>query len=605
MNYLIDFSYVPENPGFFYAVEGDNEQGGNVFWTDATSCANYSYFGDTVRVDTSYRTDRSKIPFVTFTGLNHHAQPVLFGCALLLNETENSFVWLLQTWLHAMSGNSPVSITSDPDRLIQIAVAQILPESRNRFCRWSIFKQTQEKLANVYQTNPTFDFELKKCVNEADTVEEFESSWATLLGRYYLMDNEWLQSLYNIRDQWVPVYLRDVFFGELSMVESNDALSLFFDGALGTCTTIQLLIKQYEKAVSSWHERELRDDLDTCNTTPVLKTPSPMEKQAANLYTRRIFVKFQGELVETLANPAIVVDDSGPVTTYRVAKFGEEHKAHTVRFNAFEMKATFLKTPSPMEKQAANLYTRRIFVKFQGELVETLANPAIVVDDSGPVTTYRVAKFGEEHKAHTVRFNAFEMKATCSCRMFDFSGIICRHVLSVFRAKNLLMLPPEYVLKRWTRNAKTSSGGSVPDSAFGLPSNYQESQIVRQNNLRQEVIKYVEEGAKSIHVYNVAMNALHEASKRVAAVKSKNSGPGQGTNEANGGNLKMHENQSSSCLSREEKEKKILELSDEVERTNQRCEVYRAILLALFRDMEDQKLKLSVKVQNARLSLKE
>ncbi|KAI3465666.1 hypothetical protein Pfo_022329 [Paulownia fortunei] len=537
VQYLLDYlkRTQAENPGFFYAIEGDNEHCGNVFWTDATSRANYSCFGDTVRVDTSYRTNRSKIPFVTFTGINHHGQPVLFGCALLLNESDNSFIWLLQTWLRAMTGRSPVSITSDPDRLIQMAVAQVLPEARNRFCRWSIFTQTQEKLTNVYQTNPTFDFELKKCVNEADTIEEFESCWATLLARYYLMDNEWLQSLYNIRDQWVPVYLRDVFFGELSTVDCNDALSLLFDGFLSTSTTIQLLIKQYEKAISSWHEKELKDDFDTSNTTPVLKTPSPMEKQAANLYTRRIFMKFQGELVETLANPATILDDSGTVTTYRVAKFGEEHKAHTVRFNAFEM------------------------------------------------------------------------KATCSCRMFDFSGIICRHVLSVFRAKNVLMLPSEYVLKRWTRNAKAGGGESMPESAFGSPSSYLESPIVRHNNLRQEAIKYVEEGAKSIHVYNVAMNALQEASKRVAAVKSKTSGSAQGTNEANGGNQEMHaiENQSSSFLSREEKEKKIRELTTELERTNQRCEVYRAILLALFRDMEDQKLKLSVKVQNARLSLKE
>ncbi|KAK6142492.1 hypothetical protein DH2020_022840 [Rehmannia glutinosa] len=411
-----------------------------------------------------------------------------------------------------------------------MAVAQVLPEARNRFCRWSIFRQTQEKLTNVfYQANPTFDFELRKCVNEADTVEEFESSWSNLLGRYYLMDNEWVQFLYNIRDQWVPVFLRDVFFGELSTVECNDALSLFFDGVLSTSTTVQLLIKQYEKAVSNLHEKELKDDFDTSNTTPVLKTPSPMEKQAANLYTRKIFMKFQGELFETLANPATLVDDAGTVTTYRVAKFGEENKAHTVRFDVFQT------------------------------------------------------------------------KATCSCRMFDFSGIICRHVLSVFRAKNVLMLPSEYVLKRWTKNAKTSVGESMPESAIGLPSSFQESPIVRHNNLRHEAVKYVEEGAKSIHVYNVAMNALQEASKRVAAVKSK------GTNEANGGNQERHaiENQSSSSLSREEKEKKILELSTELERTNQKCEVYRAILLALFRDMEDQKLKLSVKVQNARLSLKE
>lgn len=58
-------------------------------------------------------------------------------------------------------------------------------------------------------------------------------------------------------------------------------------------------------------------------------------------------------------------------------------------------------------------------------------------------------------------------------------------------------------------------------------------------------------------------------------------------------------------LYQEEKEKKIRELTAELESTNQRCEVYRANLLAVLRDMEEQKLKLSVKVQNARLSLKE
>ncbi|KAL6553550.1 hypothetical protein OROGR_007392 [Orobanche gracilis] len=528
--YLLDYleRMQTENPGFFYAIENDDEQCGNVFWSDATSRANYSYFGDTVRIDTSYRTHRTKLPFVTFSGINHHTQPVLFGCALLLNETENSFIWLLQTWSQAMTGHGPVSITSEPDGLIQIAVAQVLPEARNRFCRWSIFRQTREKLTNVYEVNPTFDFEFKKCVNESDTVEEFESCWGNLLGRYYLMDNGWLLSLYNIRGQWVPVFLRDVFFGELSStVDYDDSVSLFFDGLSNTSITIQLIIEQYEKTALSWQEEESKDDFDTFNTTPVLKTPSPMEKQAANLYTRRVFMKFQGELVETFANPATAINDSGPVTVYRVSKFGEELRARTVKFNAFGM------------------------------------------------------------------------EATCSCQMFEFSGIICRHVLSVFRAKNVLMLPSEYVLKRWTRNAKTvGAGESMPGStAFGLTSNCRESQIVRRNNLRQEAMNYVEEGSKSIHVYNVAMNALQEASKRVADVKSKISGSTQRTSEANTGNHERHAvgNESSSCLSREEKEKKIHELRTKVERTNHKCEVYRAILLALFRDMEDQKSKLSVK----------
>lgn len=61
----------------------------------------------------------------------------------------------------------------------------------------------------------------------------------------------------------------------------------------------------------------------------------------------------------------------------------------------------------------------------------------------------------------------------------------------------------------------------------------------------------------------------------------------------------------SPSLHQDEKEKKISEMTAELENINQRCEVYRSNLLAVLRDMEEQKLKLSVKVQNARLSLKE
>ncbi|KAL5858684.1 hypothetical protein ACOSQ3_006142 [Xanthoceras sorbifolium] len=209
-----------ENPAFFYAVQGDNDHsGGNIFWADAASRMNYSYFGDTVTFSTTYRTDRDRVPFASLTGVNHHGQPVLFGCALILNESESSIIWLFQTWLQAMSGCCPVSITTDPDRLIQVAVTQVLPETRHCVCKWGIFRETQEKLADIYQSRPTFETEFIKCINESETIDEFESSWQSLLGRYYVMNNEWLQSMYIARHQWVPVYMRDTFFGEISVTE--------------------------------------------------------------------------------------------------------------------------------------------------------------------------------------------------------------------------------------------------------------------------------------------------------------------------------------------------------------------------------------------------
>ncbi|CAI0471275.1 unnamed protein product [Linum tenue] len=527
-----------ERPGFSYEIqkghENESSGGGVVFWADPVCKINYSFFGDAVTFDTAYRTHRFKVPFASFAGINHHGQPVLFGCALIFDESESSFLWLFQTWLRAMgSFTHPVSLIIEPDRSIELAAAQVLPQTRHRYCKQEILQQTLEKLSDVSQSHPGFGAEFKQCIDGAETINEFESHWQSLLQRYYLVDNQLLQSMYATREQWVPVYMRNTFFGQLS--GNGGGLNSFFDGFVTASTTMQMIVKQYEKALASWNEEELKADHETTNTTPSLKTPSPMERQAANLYTKRIFMKFQEELVETLANPATKVDDSGDVVRYRVAKFGEDHRGHTVSFCSFEN------------------------------------------------------------------------KATCSCQMFEFSGIICRHVLAVFRAKNVLTLPSHYILKRWTRDART--GGAILEEECGseIPNGTPESSTSKYNNLRQEAIKYVEEGAKSIHVYKVAMNALQEAAKKISAV---NSGLPSGTPSTNGSGQDLlpaigESESASQSVAQVEKEKKIQELTIELEKTNQRCEVYRTNLLAVLRDMEEQKMKLSVKVQNARLSMKE
>ncbi|EOY15866.1 Far1-related sequence 5 isoform 1 [Theobroma cacao] len=512
-----------EDPAFFYAVQGDfGNSTGNIFWADAHSRMNYNHFGDTVAFDTTYRTNRYRVPFAPFTGWNHHGQPVLFGCALLLNESESSFVWLFQTWLAAMSGRHPISITTDQDRIIRAAVAQVFQGTRHRFCKWNVFREAQEKLSDVYHSHPTFEAEIQRCINVTETVDEFESCWESLLLRYSLGDNEWLQSMYNTRQHWVPVYLRDTFFGEMSINQGSDSINSYFDGYINASTNAQVLIKQYEKAVANRYEKEVKADYDTLNIAPALKTPSPMEKQAANLYTRKIFMKFQEELVETLAYPATAIDDSG------------------------------------LE------------------------------------VTYRVAKFGEDHQAHFVKFNVFGKKASCSCQMFEFSGIICKHVLAVFRVTNVLTLPSHYILKRWTRNAK--SGAAVDGCTVELPSNIQESYAARYDNLCHEAIKFVREGTGSIHTFNVAMDALHEAAKKVASAKKNDSAVIKNSPFNSGQQL-----QSGS----ENQEKKIQELSVELEDASRRCEGYRAKLAAVLKDMEEQKLKMSVKVQNVRLILKD
>ncbi|KAK1586270.1 hypothetical protein Q3G72_000647 [Acer saccharum] len=530
-----------QDPAFFYAVQGDEDHClNNIFWADPKARTNYTYFGDTVTFDTTYRSNRYRLPFAPFTGVNHHGQPVLFGCALLINESEASFVWLFQTWLAAMSGRPPVSITTDHDRVIRLAVTQVFPDTRHRFCKWHIFKECQEKLSSVLLKHPIFEAELHKSVNLTESIEEFESCWLSLIDRYDLREHEWLQAIYTDRRQWVPVYLRDAFFAEMSITQRSDSINSYFDGYVNASTTLQLFVKQYERALESRYEKEVKADYDTINTAPVLKTPSPMEKQAAELYTRKLFMKFQEELVETLT---------------------------------FSTK----------------------------------------VENEDAVTTYWVAKFGESNKAYFVSFDVREMKATCSCQMFEYSGLLCRHILTVFRVTNVLTLPSRYVLKRWTRNAK--SGVTLEDHTSNYFDGSKESLTVRYNNLRHEALKYVDEGCKSLDIYNVAMGALQEAANKVA-VAENNGGKVAVLNRTCGEDHKVNRNQTNTTsqdqrwcsqqpASEDDQDRKIHKLSRKLERAQRKCILYRANLLSLLKDMEEQKLQLSVKVQNIKLGMKD
>lgn len=430
-----------ENPGFYYAIQlDDDNRMTNVFWADARSRMAYSHFGDTVIFDTMYRPNQYQVPFAPFTGINHHGQMVLFGCALLLDESESSFTWLLKTWLSAMNNQPPVSITTDQDRAIQVAVAQVLPETRHCICRWHILREGQERLAHIYLAHPSFYGELYSCINFSETIEDFESSWGILLDKYDLRKNEWLHAVYNARKQWAPVYFRGTFFAAIS---SNQGVSSFFDGYVNQQTTIPLFFKQYERALEYSIDKEIEADNDTISATPPLRTPSPMEQQASNLYTKKVFAKFQEELVETF------------------------------------------------------VYT------------------ANKIEDDGVVSKYRVAKYEHDDKAYIVACNVSEMKASCSCQMFEYSGILCRHILTVFTVTNVLTLPPHYILKRWTRNAKSS----IRTDEQNADTSCIETLTARFNNLCREAIKYAEEGAIALETYNAAIAALREGSKKVAAVK--------------------------------------------------------------------------------------
>ncbi|XP_059629318.1 protein FAR1-RELATED SEQUENCE 5-like [Cornus florida] len=103
-----------EDPSFFYAVQLDNSAMiTNIFWANSKMISDYSHFGDVLRFDTTYKLVHGNRPFAVFLGLNHHRETVVLGAAFMYDETTDSFGWLFNTFLNAMSHKTPRTILTD------------------------------------------------------------------------------------------------------------------------------------------------------------------------------------------------------------------------------------------------------------------------------------------------------------------------------------------------------------------------------------------------------------------------------------------------------------------------------------------------------------
>lgn len=436
-----------ENPAFFYAVQVENNNCmTNIFWTDAKARMDYCYFGDAVTFNMTYKNDKELIPIVLFTGVNHHVQPVVFGCALLVDESESSFVWLFEQWLAAMSSSEPVSLVTGLSRSVAAAVAKVLPNTRHCFCKRQILNTIQEELPDLFSAHSLFEEELTKCIEDSETGESFEACWDAIIHKYDLRDNAYLNSLHNIRHQWVPVYLKDTFFADLYDSQCSEDLDRIVEKCCTAKTSLQVAVRQLGQVLASNYEKEAEADFATMFDKPFLRTASPMEKQAAAIYTRAIFDRFQEEFVESFGYHVIQTED-------------------------------------------------------------------------GTVSRYQVAINEEEDDTYIVTFNASENKAHCSCCMFEVAGVLCRHALKVFIVSGIRTLPKEYILKRWTRHAKSSAVGD--ECGVELRGNGEDPSSARYNDLFRDAIRCVKEGATSAELYNITKDALQKALSEVAVAKQK------------------------------------------------------------------------------------
>ncbi|XP_058181248.1 protein FAR1-RELATED SEQUENCE 5-like [Rhododendron vialii] len=283
-NILYEYFQIQQqkNSGFMFTMEKEDERRlTHCFWADATSRKSYLYFGDVVIFDTT---------------VNHHRQTTLFGCGLLTDGSSDSFEWLFKEWLKAMPRGPPKMIITDQNLAMTKAFANILPNMHHRYCIWHIVSKFSEKISALSYKEHYDEF--KQCIWNSESPEEFEAKWVDVVHKANLSSNEWLKAMYEIRERWIPAFVKHMFSAHMTSSQRAESSYSFFKKYVSLNNSLYDFVTQFARALSHIRHNELDLDHKDLNEKPQSKTSFPMESTMSELYTLAIFNKFQDELFQ-------------------------------------------------------------------------------------------------------------------------------------------------------------------------------------------------------------------------------------------------------------------------------------------------------------------
>ncbi|XP_021758879.1 protein FAR-RED IMPAIRED RESPONSE 1-like isoform X2 [Chenopodium quinoa] len=173
-----------------------------------------------------------------------------------------------------------------------------------------------------------------------------------------------------------------------------------------------------------------------------------------------------------------------------------------------------LKSPSPWEKQMSTIYTHAIFKKFQVEVLGVVGCHPRKEGEDGTSITYRVDDC-EKDETFFVAWDETKSQVSCLCRSFEYRGFLCRHAMLVLQICGISRIPSQYILRRWTKDAKTTQLMVVGTERL-------QTRAQRYVALCKQAIELSEEGSLTQESHNITLRTLVDTLKNCVSVNNMN-----------------------------------------------------------------------------------
>jgi zinc finger SWIM domain-containing protein 3 len=266
---------MSENPSFHYAMQLDAEEHiTNIFWADAKMLVDYAHFGDMVTFDTTFGTNKEYRPFGVFVGFNQFRETVIFGAALLFDETCASFTWLFEAFLTAHNGKQPRTIFTDQDTAMGNAIQVVFTEAWHGLCTYHIMQNVVKHLCNKKkeddeESHIVSDFSF--CMYNIEDKSAFEEAFNIMRNKVEKKKASWLDSIYKLKEKWAECHMRDVFTLGMRSTQLSESFNSDLKDHLKSDFDIIRFLKHFERAVQGKRNKELEEDFEARKKTSQIK----------------------------------------------------------------------------------------------------------------------------------------------------------------------------------------------------------------------------------------------------------------------------------------------------------------------------------------------
>ncbi|KAL9463141.1 hypothetical protein AB3S75_001029 [Citrus x aurantiifolia] len=158
-----------------------------------------------------------------------------------------------------------------------------------------------------------------------------------------IKDHGWIQTLYEDRKRWAPVYLKEAYLSGVFSFLQNEVSTSYFEGYLDKNTPLKEFLDKYDQALQLNYQLEALADMDSRNSSCIQKPGCYYEFQLSKLYTNEMLRKFQTE-VEAMYSCYSTkhISSDGPITyivkeEFEVGGNEKDSRAFDVLYNASDL----------------------------------------------------------------------------------------------------------------------------------------------------------------------------------------------------------------------------------------------------------------------------